>query len=236
MAQQIRKKNRRRYAAPIGGLFIVLAVIGVVTVVIVSIRMTVTFLDNDKEKEMFADLIRPVAMFDPGPFEDVHSIKMESLLRYSLWATIKSDKRGSYEYEESNELIIPASDVDVAAARLFGPDIELTHQSFGDYDITYLYEEEENIYSVPISAQLLVYEPEVVEITKDGEYLNLTVAYIPPATAWTDQNGPEPDKYMIYVMTKSGDSYQIVAVRDMPSDVVQAEPVQQPQSQSQQES
>lgn len=226
-ANSLPKKRKRRYAVPIAGIFIVLALIGVITVVAVSIRFTVGFLDNDKDKQMFSEIILPVAMFDPPPFSDVKDIEMLDLLRYSIWATLKSEKRSSYEYLDSAELIVPATDLDVAAARLFGPEIELAHQSFGDdQDAAYVYHAAEGVYTVPVSVQLLVYTPQVLDIAKDGDLLNLTVAYIPPATAWTESSGPTPDKYMIYVMRKSGNTYQIVRVQDPPRE--QDDPLENP--------
>lgn len=210
------KKRRRRYAAPIGGVFVILAIIGVVTVIVASIRLTSRVLDNAAEKERFTEFIQPVAMFDPSPFEDPSNINMVELLRYGMWATLKSDKRSSYEFDDNVELIVPATDVDVAVARLFGPGIELEHQSFGDFEVMYVYEESENVYIVPIAAQLLVYTPVVEEIEKEGEFFNLTVGYIPPETAWN--SNPQPDKYMIYTMRRVGDEYQIAKILDPPVD------------------
>lgn len=222
--QKQAKKRRRRIAAPLGGLFVALAVIGVITVVVTSIRMTFSFLDNDSEKRRFEDIIRPVVMFNPGPFENPVDIEMPSLLRCAMWAALTSDKRSTYEYSDSIELIVPATDLDVAAARMFGPEVTLTHTTFGDYDITYSYIEEEGVYKFPTNA-LYVYSPRVMEITKDGEFYNLLVAYIPPADAWTSYSGGDsteiqPDKYMIYVMRKSGDTYHIAKVQDPPTELV----------------
>ena len=225
MQTQIRKRPRRRkYAAPVGGAFIALAVIGIVTVIVLSIRLTVSFLDNDREKQMFESFIRPVVMFNPLPFEEPQSVDMMELLRYSMWGTLMSDKRASYAYSDSTDLIIPATDLDVAAAKLFGPAMELVHQSFSDYETDYTYDETENVYTVPMSAQLFVYTPRVYEITSDGEYLKLYVGYIPPEDAWTaDYAGntkePAPDKYMIYVMSKTEDGYHIAKVQDPPPEM-----------------
>lgn len=215
---QLNKRRKRPYAAPVGGIYILLAVIGVITVIAASIRLTLNVLDNTSEKERFANLIRPVAMFDPPPFEDPASIKMEELLRYSMWSALKSDKRALYQQEGIvQELIVPASDLDVACARLFGPEIKLVHQSFAtDIENRYDYNGNTEQYTVPIAVQLLVYEPVVEDVTKDGDFLNLHVGYVPPATAWTETGGPTPDKYMIYVMRRSGDSYLIAKVRDVP--------------------
>lgn len=210
-------KKRRRYAAPIGGALIVLALIGIVTVVLWSMRLTTRVLDNQSEKDRFADIIRPVAMFDPAPFDDPKNLDMISLLRYSMWRTIKSDKLENYPDNDNWELVIPASDLDVAVARLFDADITLEHQSFTDGDSVYRYVEKDGVYLVPKAVQLLVYRPVIVEITKEGEFLKLYVGYVPPETAWTDADGPQPEKYMIYYMRSSGENDYIAKVENVPN-------------------
>jgi len=221
---QAGRKRRRRYAAPIGGLFIALAIIGVIAVVVTSIDLTGKVLDNSNEKEKIGTLIRPVVMFDPVPFETPTDLENRQLLLYSMWANLGSEKRNTYSYDENAELIVPASDLEVAAANLFGPDIVLTHETFGDYQTTYYYDEERNIYNVPVSAQLYVYTPQVesIELASRDVY-NVKVGYIPPqGDAWTtdfsgNKNQPTAEKSMIYVMQKTRNGYYILALRDLPS-------------------
>lgn len=222
--QQVRKKRRRRYAAPVGGLFLVLALVGVIAVVIFSINLTSAVLDNSNEKEKLDRILRPVLMFNPVPFENPADIPPQQLLLYSMWANLSSEKFATYAYDENAELIVPASDLDVAAARMFGPDIKLEHHTFYDDQTTYYYDAERNIYTMPVSAQLYVYSPQVLEITREQKDIyNVLVAYIPPTNAWTaDFSGnrgmPQPEKEMIYVVKKVGGSYQILALRDLPAD------------------
>jgi hypothetical protein len=224
-----KKGHRRKLAAPVGGMFVALALIGVITVAVASIRLTTGVLDNDREKRMFENIIRPVVMFNPLPFETPEAIGMEDLLRYSMWAALQSEKRASYEVGGSMELIVPATDLDVAAARLFGPEVALTHRLFSDNATFYAYNEEENVYNVPVGASLYVYSPMVYEITKEGEFFRLLVGYIPPTNAWTADYGeaeaegePVPDKYMIYIMRAAGDTYQIAKVQDTPPEFAQS--------------
>lgn len=219
---QIKKiqKRKRRHAAPLGGIFIVLAIFGIITLVVSSIRLTFRVLDNSNDKKMFSDIIRPVVMFNPAPFEDVKDIEMKQLLLYSTWSLLTGPKSSSYVYHSTGELIIPASDLDVACANLFGSEVTLTHQSFGDYETSYHYDPENSVYTITPSAQLYVYSPVVEDIQQVGEYLHLTVGYIAPENAWTtdfsgDNTQAAPSKYMIYVMKKNKDNYQLVKVMDV---------------------
>lgn len=216
--QQLKKKRKRRYAAPVGGLFIGLAVLGVITVVYACFRLTAAVLDNSSEKLMFENIVRPVVMFDPAPFEKATDISMDNLLTYSMWSALMGEKRDTYQFGENGELIIPASDLDVVAAKLFGQEVKLTHYSFGDYEMFYFYDEPNQVYNVPVNVLLNVYTPEVETITKNGDLYEISVGYLPSGIAWnTDYSGgrgkPEPEKYMNYFMQKSKTGYTIVKLQ-----------------------
>jgi len=227
MQTKIKYRRNRQYAAPVGGVLIVFALIGVITVIITCINLTVRVLDNSNEKEKLAGIVRPVLMFDPVPFENPADIDPQSMLLYCMWANLGSEKSNSYSYDENAELIVPASDLEVAAARLFGSEVTLQHQTFrdyGNYQTHYYYDAERNIYNVPVSAQLYVYSAQVEDIQRSsGNLYDVTVGYIPPSgDAWTtdflgNKETPEPDKYMVYVMEKNGGDYRIVAIRDVES-------------------
>lgn len=213
------KRRKRGYAVSISGFFIALAALGLITVIYLSLRLTSTVLDNSSEKLMFENIVRPVVMFNPPPFESPTDIEPKNLLQYSMWSTLMGEKRDTYQFGDNGELIVPASDLDVAAARLFGDEVKLEHQSFGEVDMFYFYDEANLVYNVPVSIQLNVYTPKVEEITKKGEFYELSVGYIPSGISWqTDYSGgkgePEPEKSMNYIMKKTKDSYSIAKVQD----------------------
>lgn len=228
MQTPVNRKNRKnRYAAPIGGIFVTLAVIGVITVIVASLRLTMRVLDTSAEKERLGEIIQPVLMFDPSPFESPQDIQMSNLLLYSMWATLTSDRAQNYSYSENAELMIPASDLDVAATGLFGSDIQLEHQTFTDYYSTYSYDRSKNTYFVPVTAQLFVYTPDVREITKEGDLYRLDVYYVPPNNAWNMIKTPDiattlSEKHMYYFVSKNKNSYQIVKMQEPPSAIAMA--------------
>lgn len=217
--QQPKKQRKRRYAVPIGGVFVVLAVIGVITVIIAAVWFSISMLDNQREKEQFSDKILPVVMFDPAPFESPSDIPMSQLLLSSMWATLSSDRATTYTYsEDTAALMVPASDLEVAARSLFGDGVSLEHETFTDFATTYVYDEESNMYNFPVAdSQLYVFTPEIKEITKNGEYYNLLVYYQSPPDAWTTifkgaTGGYE--KHMIYVMKQTDNGWNIVKIVD----------------------
>lgn len=224
----------RKYTAavPIGGIFVLLALIGLITVIMFSVQATERLIDNSKEKEMFGNLILPVLMFDPVPFENPSEITEIPLLRSSIWSAI-TQNMDKYTFVEGTAITVPKSDVDVACARLFGPGVTLKHQSFEDDISLYSYNVDIQSYYIPADANIL-YTPQVEEISKKGDIFSLTVGYIAPNTQWMEtlrgeKSEPIPSKYMIYEMKKVDDHYQLVSIKDPPEGAVPGVPQIQPQ-------
>lgn len=222
MASKTKKSSRySRYAAPIGGVFILLCVIGFCTLIVTCFNFTRSLLDNSGTKHTYESKLLPVLMFDPPPFEDPKTLRTVDLLMYSVWATVLGDKRDTYQYDDNLSLVIPASDVEMTAFNLFGPDLVLSHDTFGDYETTYLYDTATKSYHVPVTAMTGFYTPSVEEIVKIGDALQLRVGYIPPATALNiDFSGKgdreqKADKYMIYELRKGKSGYYLYAIRDV---------------------
>lgn len=217
-----RAGRRNRYAAPIGGVFIILCLVGFFTVASFCLNTTKSLLDNSARKKEFERMLLPVVIFDPVPFENPVNIDNASLLQYSIWSTAMGEKRNQYEYDDNDMMIIPASDIDVAAQQLFGPDVKLEHRSFGDLQDSYLYDEEIRSYHVPIITITGFATPRVEEINKiSGDTIELRMGYVPPSTILNlDEDGnlgnPEPEKYMIYEMHKNRSGWYLYAVKDLP--------------------
>ena len=217
-----RPGRRNRYAAPIGGVFIILCLVGFFTVASFCLNTTKSLLDNSARKKEFERMLLPVVIFDPVPFENPVNIDNASLLQYSIWSTAMGEKRSQYEYDDAGMMIIPASDVDVAAQQLFGPDVRLEHRSFGDLQDSYLYEEAIRSYHVPIITVTGFATPRVEEINKmSGDTIELRMGYVPPSTILDlDESGnlgdPEPEKYMIYELHRNRSGWYLYAIKDVP--------------------
>jgi len=221
MATASRSHRRRKAAAPIGAIFILLAAIGLIAVLVFTVGLTKDFVDNKAQKTEFEEMIRPVLMFDPVPFEDPNDLEPVTLLQASMWSALLGEKRGSYQYDEMKQLVVPASDLDVNAAALFGSTVSLKHQTFGNYDTMFYFDRDTKTYRVPTAAQTGAYTPRIEKITQQGSEVLLMVGYIPPETLWTAEQAQredgeaQPDKYMVYVLEENdkGD-YFISAIRD----------------------
>ncbi len=221
-------RRKKPHALTIGAVFVALAVIGAIAVIGFCVKGTIAILDNTKEKEKFADVVMPVLMFDPVPYENASDLDPSFVLRSSVWAALL-EKKDTYIYDNMNRMTVPSTDVDVACARLFGSDIKLEHKSFETYTAaTYVYHEEGKAYLVPIESETILYTPEVVDIDKKGDTYTLLVGYVSPGNTWilqdTEDGTPKPDKYMQYVLQENDNgSYRLIAIQDPPEGVVTAE-------------
>lgn len=215
-----KKHKRNPLALKLGYGIFALALIGSLAVLTGAYRLLNSILDNTKEVEKYQNYLRPVVMFDPVPFSTPENADPNFVLQAAMWSALLGENRNNYAYDDIGLVIVPASDLDVEAAKLFGPKIKLTHRTFDDYEASYLYEHDIKAYHVPI-VQKVSYSPKVEKIVKKGNSIVLTVGYVPPANIWTtditkDTNTVAPDKYMNYEIVKdkkSGD--YIKAVRDI---------------------
>ncbi len=221
--RHISHRRTHKYAATVGAVLIALAVIGTISLCSGLINLGARVLDNTRQKEAFEWKIYPLLMFDPATFDEPKQLDEEFLLKTSLWATLLENKT-KYSYDEYGYLLVPASDLDVAAKSLYGSGITLEHKSFSEgYDYAYNYNEETKIYSVPVLGQSAGYVPKVVEIEKNGDVYTLIVGYVAPTTLWnvSEDGSAEsvPDKYLYYDLVKvARGEYTVKAVRNIPAD------------------
>ncbi|SDO07996.1 hypothetical protein [Acetanaerobacterium elongatum] len=219
-----RRRKASRVAAPIGLVLLLLCGIGLVTLVLGGIALGQSFINNDKEKAKFEKFLLPVVMYDPPAFESVTTLDQAMLLQTSMWAAILNNDDAKWAKDDLGFAQIPASELDVQAAKLYGTAVKLEHQSFGDFETNYVYNADTKTYSVPPAATTQVYTPKVTNITKKGDEVILRVGYVPPGSVWEiDDNGnrkqPDPDKYLEYHLQKSETGYIIVSLKyiDNPS-------------------
>lgn len=225
----INKKRSHQYVAAIGAVLIALAIVGAISVVSLGVRLVGRILDNTDQKEAFEWKIYPVLMLDPATFDDPAKLDEVFLLKTAMWSTLL-ENRNIYTYDGNGMLIVPASDLDVAAKKLYGDAVTLKHQTYvEEYEYYYIYNESTNSYSVPVSSQTAGYTPKVAKITKNGDIYTLIVGYVEPTTLWNvSENGAStesvPSKYLYYDLQRvKGGNFIIKSVRNIPLEELPAE-------------
>jgi hypothetical protein len=120
--------------------------------------------------------------------------------------------------------MIPASDIDVQARKLFGQEFsgKLSHANIdvggGSY---YFYDEEMQKYMVDTNISTDLYTPSILSIKKSKNQLVLAVGYVPPGSLWEmnlkgERNQPAPDFYRwFYINLLESDEQYITSVKVM---------------------
>ena len=214
--------RKKRTNIIVGAGVLVLALIGAITVIALIINMFASIFDDSKKKLQFENFIKPVVMVDPVAFSDITKADEHTLLMSSMWNLLMNvGENTAYPEDEYGMMIIPSSDVSISAANLFGSDVNLTHQTFGNNNINFEYNAETESYIVPPMGYSIQYQPRVDKIKRKGKTYTLTVSYISStANVGKTEDGSDSDKEMLYVLEKTGkDKYIIRSIQD-PSDNV----------------
>ena len=211
------RSQRRTVATVVGALFIVFAVWGMLSAVFYTCKSISSLFDDSVERGRYESFISPVVMVDPAPFTIIENLEDELLLQSTMWAALTGENRGVYTYDDVGLLLVPASDLDVAAVKLYGPNVKLVHRSFDDKDASYLYDPEISAYRVP-SVSKVAYSPYVEDITKNSDKtITLKVGYVAPGNMWStdtteESDVPKPEKYMLYTLSEWDQGYYISSV------------------------
>ena len=216
----IKKKRSHQYVAAIGAALIVLAIVGAISVISLGVRFVGRILDNTDQKEAFEWKIYPILMLDPATFDDPSKLDEVFLLKTAMWSTLL-ENRSIYTYDENGMLLVPASDLDVAAKKLYGDAVTLVHQTYvEEYEYYYIYDPDTNTYSVPISSQTAGYTPKVAKIMKNGDIYTLIVGYVEPTTLWNvSEHGASTES----VQKVKGGNFIIKSIRNIPLEELPAD-------------
>lgn len=208
-----KRKRRRRQATAV--VFMVLALVGCVTLVTLTWRfIRNTFFDDTREKEQLETMIAPLVALDPAPFSSPDTANGDTLLQAAIRGALTQNDTSRYERNEEG-LLIPVTDVTRAASGMYGSGYALSHHTITSGGITYTYEREADRYIVPNDVTSGVYYPVIVEITTSGNSKTLLVAYTQMSTSELQTGGQgHISKYMEYVLIRDGGDYYIYAVRE----------------------
>ncbi len=215
-------KRRKTRRIIIGGVFSFFAFIGVLAVVLTGVAAATIIFDDTEERQEYAQKLSTLAIYDPLPVEDVSLIEEKILYLSGIWAAVINEDTTQFEQNEYGETLLPAIVVDSYIESVFGKGLDLIYKTFEDSGITYIFDEEKQAYIIPVTSIPTGYTIEVEEIEQGflATEKTLIVAYLEPATSWTDLEETEIVKYVEYVFEKQGDDYFLVAIRESDREVV----------------
>lgn len=210
--KKVNKIHRRRLIT--GAVFTILAFIGVLSIISGVVKTGRKILDNSGEKQEYNALLAPLVMYDPLPFETPDAADQRVLLASSLWAAIMNEDMTVYETNEFGETLLPAVDVDKYFAKVFGTQIQLTHGTFTDSDVEFVYNAEKRAYIIPATNFPTGFTPQVEKIKTSFGGKTVTVGYLSPRTSWADTGERTVSKYVDYIFEKQDGNYALVAIRE----------------------
>lgn len=242
MSKKNNKGGKNRLAFPVGIIASILAIVGLITTINFTVDTVKKFTDKTAEKAEYEELLEPVVMFDPDPFDDLTQADVSQLLNSAIWAHLMSKEGADKDLHfDGNTFNMSVSQIDIENEfkRLFGTEIDIAslHSSIdmSAYEITY--DAALKSYLLPITGIESAYQPKVYEIEEQGSSKILSVGYI-SNLAWAQIEGdelvaPEPDKYMKITLREGSDkklyvsSIQSVGVQEV---VGTTQPVREPET------
>lgn len=237
-----KNKGKNKLAFPIGIIAGILAIVGLITVINFTVDKVKDFTDKTAEKAEYEEMLKPVVMFDPDPFDDLTQADVSQLLNSAVWALLMSEEGADkYPYSEGETfgIVVPQEDIESCFVSLFGTEIDIAslHSSIdmSEYEITY--DAALKSYILPITGVESAYSPKVYDIEKQGSSKILSVGYI-GNLAWAqiedgEYSAPEPDKYMkITLRERSGGMMYVSSIQAVDGQEVigTTEPAREPES------
>ena len=192
---RVKRHRRIRYAAPLGFLVLLFALIGVISVVITAIGWIVQANDDTALREELYTFLDPVMQFCPSEFdsvddtEDADPLLLAAVYRVSEAERIRQlrerDEECAYPVEETQyRMIVPQTTIEESYRYLFG-EATLTHRTIGDVE----YKTENNCYYVPMTINTSGYKPVLGKITHKRDVYTVQVAYVSVADIQYDERG-----------------------------------------------
>ena len=216
------RTHRRRRRQALGLAMVVLICIGIFTVLGAGYRLVASLFDETEQMQEYEDKLEGLVLFDPLPFDGIENIDDLTLRQAAVWGCIYSiqETQGNFDnYAHdpvTEQLLLPAVDVDAYLARLVGPSFQLTHRSFDMDDMTIEFDEATQCYKIPITGGVGYYRADVVDLFKQDGKLHVTVGYI-PMYAQGDLIGTmsdTPTKYMDYLFERTSGSWYLTGLTE----------------------
>ena len=220
------RNNRRLARQVVGAAALLLALIGLFTVLGWIVGLVRAALDDTDLRNEYRDRLYGMVMLDPVAFDDVNSVDEGIFKQAAIWGTVYQvqNSGGSLDqYErdpDTGSAMIPALEVDTYIANLLGPEYKVPEGTFSTEEFVYQYDEEKQAYLVPVTSSVAQYTPTVEKISRrDGKRI-VTVGYVPTATnnatGELSLTAPtEPTKYMDYVFTRGENrQWYLTALRE----------------------
>ena len=226
-----RRGNRRgkyAYAAPLGVLITLLAVIGVAALIVTGVKAIRKAQDTTALKEEFYYFLEPLMVYNPKPFDGIAETEQDAFLnaaayRISLDEQIRmlreNDENCIYAVDDIGRLAVPTSKMETAYDSIVGPESALTHRSLEVTGLTF--SAADDCYYIPFNSLNTGYQGVVESVRKKGNTYTVRVGYVANNDVQLDEHGntipPTADMatyYQTYTVIRYDGGYYVNACTD----------------------
>lgn len=227
-----RRPGRHRLAAPLGFMVIILALVGIVSLVVSGWGMIKKATDDTPLKEDMAAFLEPVMLQNPAPFTSVkQAASNPSCVKAALWQVTETERirmrqkkeDTRFQSDDSGRVLLSEKEVAEAFQALFGsdisPDTSLFSQKGDAFSVWY--DKDKKQYHVPAFTASL-YQPVIGSIKKDGDTFLVKVGYVAQADMAVDEQGndisptlEDASLFQQFTVVSSSGKYKLTAVQDL---------------------
>ncbi|MBP5303976.1 MAG: hypothetical protein J6Z00_03720 [Clostridia bacterium] len=195
------RRGRYHFAAWLGLVVILLAIIGVVAL---TVSMVSIIKKANEHTDMMLELYDeayPLIQYQPKPFASLEEADQSLLLQSAIFRLNemenvrrlreKSDEY-SYKQDEYGRLIIPVETIDESFKTLYGSDIQPQHQTLGESggkSYTFEYDKANACYYVPFSESSSLYTTIVDKCKYNRKNVSIRVGYALTSDLDIDNHG-----------------------------------------------
>ncbi len=227
------RRGQRRFAAWIGLIVLLFALVGVATVGVLSVKLIQKAADHSDLMVELRDLAAPLIEYQPAAFDAPENADDTILLQAAIFRVTEAErirqlqeKTDTYNYETDDygRLIMPVEEINASFKVLFGDKITPNHQTLGEEGgvaYTFEYDKANACYYVPVSVSSSLYTTTADAIKLHGNEAEVRINYALTSDLPVDNHGNtmEPDSSTIdhsqwFVFHEVGDNWIITAVND----------------------
>ena len=185
-------RGRYRFAAWIGLIVILFAIIGVISMVVLGVNLIRNASDHTELMNELHDLAYPISYYQPTAFDELADADSDKLLLAAVYKITKAEEvrqlrentgEFSYELDAEARLIIPTETITKAYKTLFGKDAEPVFNTIGSDSQSYaqfFYDKENNCMHVPwiYSTSSSLYVTVADDITLRSNTARVRIGYV----------------------------------------------------------
>jgi hypothetical protein len=196
----------------ISGLFRFMAASVTLTAFLIVFAIAMSVFDKGDEAwnlKNYDDMIWPVVMQDPKPFDENCPPDNETMLKASLWELAMDRKNSNNSWNSEQQLVISKSDVESAGKKLFGKETNFSGINPEGSDF-YKFDDSRNAFLVEPISGTDGFLPHTVTAKHEGDDVILKVGYVSPKNQFSSSMDSvynnRVEKYAKYRLKKNANT------------------------------